>query len=144
MMAESKYAKYIITGPKANLKLAEYRIRTEDFVPGMETRLLHLDDDVIKGAFYLSCFWFWKGSDVVLVKPHTHDFDEVLALIGTNPEDPNDLGGEVEFWMGDEKLILTKSCLVFVPKGLKHCPFIVRRVDRPIFHFTSGPTATYR
>jgi hypothetical protein len=46
--------------------------------------------------------------------------------------------------MGEEKHILTKSCLVFVPKGLKHCPFIVRRVDRPIFHFTSGPTGIYR
>jgi hypothetical protein len=143
-MAESKYAKYIITEPKPDLKLAEYRIRTEDVVPGMETRLLHLDSDVIKGAFYSSCFWFWKGSEVVLVQTHTHDFDEVLGCIGTNPEDAHDLGGEIEFWLNDEKHILTKSCLIFVPKGLKHCPFIVRRVDRPIFHFTTGPTGMYR
>jgi len=143
-MNESKYDKYIIKGPKPNLKLAPYRIKTEDFVPGMETRLLHLDDEVLKGSFYLSCFWFWKGSDVVLVEAHTHDFDEVLTFIGTDPDDPYDLCGEVEFWMEDEKLSITSSCSVFVPKGMKHCPFIVRRVDRPIFHFTSGPQGMYR
>jgi len=139
----AKYEKYIITGVKPNLKLAEFRIKTEDFVQGMETRLLHLDDDVIKGSFYLSCFWFWKGSETVLVKPHKHEFDEVLACIGTNQEDPHDLGGEIEFWLDDEKYLLTKSCLVFIPMGLRHCPFIVRSVDRPIFHFTSGTTSIY-
>jgi hypothetical protein len=46
------------------------------------------------------------------------------------------LGGEVEFWLEDEKYLLTKSCLIFAPKGLKHCPLRVIRVDRPIFHFT--------
>ena len=55
-MNESKYDRYIVKGPKPNLKLAPYRIETNDFVPGMETRLLHMDDEVLKGAFYLSCF----------------------------------------------------------------------------------------
>jgi hypothetical protein len=50
-VGESKYDKYVVKGPKINLKLAPYRIRTEDFVPGMETRLLHLDEEVLQGAF---------------------------------------------------------------------------------------------
>src|SRR5512138_930071 len=129
-MTEQKYARYIIKDVRPALQLAEYRIPTNDFVPGMETRLLHLDEATIKGSFYISCFWFWKGSEIVLVQPHVHDFDEVLALVGTNPENPKDLCGEVEFWMDQEKYLLRESCLVFVPKGLKHCPFIVRRVDR--------------
>ena len=70
--------------------------------------------------------------------------DEVVAFFGTNPEDPWDLCGEVELWLGDEKHIITKSSLVFIPKGLKHCPLIARRVDRPIFHFTTGPAHLYR
>jgi hypothetical protein len=142
-MTELKYSKYIVKGVRPDLQLAEYRIKTNDFVPGMETRLLHLDEATLRGSFYLSCFWFWKGAETVLVQPHSHEFDEVLALIGTNPEDPQDLCGEVEFWMDNEKHLLRESCLVFVPKRLKHCPFIVRRVDRPIFHFTSGPTGMY-
>ena len=143
-MAESKYAKYIITETKPDLKLPEFRRRTRDVPSDMETRLVYLDDDVIKGAFYVECVWFWKGYDAVLVEAHTHDFDEVITFFGTNPEDPHDLGGEIELWLGDEKHLLTNSCLVFVPEGLKHCPLIIKRVDRPIFHFTAGLTGIYR
>ena len=62
-MAQKKYEKYIVEGVRPDLKLADFRIRTNDVVPGMETRLLHLDDQTIKGSFYISCFWFWKGSE---------------------------------------------------------------------------------
>jgi hypothetical protein len=78
-----------------------------------------------------------------MAEAHTHPFDEVIAFVGTNPDDPQDLGGEIELWLEDEPYILAKSCLVFIPKGLKHCPLIVRRVDRPIFHFITGPEGTY-
>ena len=142
-MKKNRYEKYIIEGVRPDLKLADFRINTNDFVPGMETRLLHLDDKTLKESFYISCFWFWKGSEGVLVKPHVHDYDEVLALIGTDPGDPKDLCGEVEFWLDDEKYLVHRSCLIFVPKGLKHAPFIVRRVEKPIFHFTTGPTRMY-
>ncbi|MCK4368161.1 MAG: hypothetical protein KAV68_00605 [Dehalococcoidales bacterium] len=142
-MAETKYGKYIITKPKADLKLPEFRRGAVEAPAETRTPLIYLDDEVIKGAFYVECVWFWKGSDKSDVEAHTHDFDEVIAFFGTNPDDPQDLCGEVELWLEDEKQILTKSCLVFVPKGMKHCPLIIRRVDRPIFHFTAGPAGTY-
>jgi len=142
-MTERKYEKCFVTGVRPDLQLAPFRIPTNDFVPGMETRQVHLDDKTLPGSFYVSCFWFWKGSEEVLVKPHVHDYDEVLACIGTNYNDTDDLGGEIEFWIEDEKYLITKTCLVFVPKGLNHAPFIVRRVETPIFHFTTGPTHMY-
>jgi len=58
-------------------------------------------------------------------------------------KNPNDLGGEVEFWLENEKYILTKSCLIFVPKGLKHCPLWVIKVDRPILFFAAGIEGRY-
>jgi hypothetical protein len=27
---------------------------------------------------------------------------------------------------------------------MKHCPLHIKRVDRPIFHFTAGPSSTYK
>jgi hypothetical protein len=30
-----------------------------------------------------------------------------------------------------------------VPTGMKHCPLVFKRVDRPIFHFTTGPSGLY-
>jgi hypothetical protein len=103
-----------------------------------------MDSEVIEGAFHLACAWFWKASDKGMPgQAHTHDFDEYIAFYGTNPEDPYDLCGEVELWLGDEKHMLTKSCAVYIPKGLQHCPLIIRRVDRPIFHFSVAPAISY-
>jgi hypothetical protein len=61
--------------------------------------------------------------------------DELSLFIGTNPEDPADLGGEVEFWLGEgeeaEKYTITKSSCVHCPAGLVHLPVYFRRVNRP-------------
>ena len=67
-------------------------------------------------------------------------------LIGTNPDDPTDLGAEVELQMGAEreKHIMTKSTVVFIPANVIHCPYIIRRTDRPwIFvEINQGPVHT--
>jgi len=139
----AKYGKYIITRAKSDLRARSYRRDAAEIAAGNHTRLLYLDDEVIKGAFYVECVWYWKGSEQPIVEAHTHAFDEAITFLGTNREDPQDLCGEVELWLEDEKHIFTESCLVFVPKGMKHCPLIIRKVDRPIFHFTTGPGGRY-
>jgi hypothetical protein len=67
--------------------------------------------------------------------PFSIPFDEMNLFIGTNTQDPTDLGGEVEFWLGEgekaEKFLITKSSCVFVPAGLVHLPIYFRKVDRP-------------
>jgi hypothetical protein len=133
----SKFDRYIIKRPKAQAKTHE-----EMDTPDVMTPLLWMDDSVIKGAFYLECNWFHKPTQFS-PKPHTHEFDEVLAYIGMDPEKPNDLNGEVEFWIEDEKLTVTESCIIYVPKGLTHCPMHIRRADRPIFHFSCGMAENY-
>ena len=107
-------------------------------------RLLAMDSEVIKGAFYMELAWFWPGkwpeakTDEGTVKTHSHEFDEAIAFVGTNPDDPYDLGGEVELWVNGEQNILDRSFVAFIPAGTMHCPLIIRKVNRPIFHFTSG------
>jgi hypothetical protein len=53
------------------------------------------------------------------------------------------LGGEIELWLDGERHILKNSFIAFVPKGMIHCPLKIKRVDRPIFHFTTGPGGSY-
>jgi hypothetical protein len=112
-------------------------------------RLLRMDSEVVPGAFYMELAWFWPGkwpetkSDEGKGKAHTHDYDEAIAFVGTNPEDPHDLGGEVELWVAGKQNILDKSFVAFIPAGTEHCPLVIRRVDRPIFHFTSGAGKKY-
>ena len=112
-------------------------------------RLLSLDSDVLKGAFYMETAWFWPGKwpetkgEEGVVKEHSHEFAETVAFIGTNPDDIYDLGGEVEFWIDGKQNIIDRSFLAFLPAGTKHGPLSLRRVDRPIFHFTAGMRGSY-
>ena len=101
---------------------------------------------VFEGAPYVDGAWFWPQSKEVVVVDtgHSHDFGEVVTFFGSNPDDPTDLCGEIEFWLEDEPHTITKSCVIFVPKGVKHCPLILKRVDRPIFHFATATDKNYR
>jgi hypothetical protein len=65
---------------------------------------------------------------------HIHNFHEILAWYGSNPDDPDELGGEVILYMGPEmeKHVFTCPTLVYLPPGIPHCPLEITRVDRPI------------
>jgi hypothetical protein len=96
------------------------------------TRILWLEDFVIPGAPSIIMSWYWKADANQGTPAHTHDFDEVIGFIGSDPKNPSDLGGQVDFWLEDEKYMLTKTCLIFYPKEVMHAPLRVIRVDRPL------------
>jgi quercetin dioxygenase-like cupin family protein len=130
-VAEGKYSKYIVT----DLILPEeIQAGAADYAR-WATRILWLDEDVVPGSFQVNCSWYRKPTEMPS-KAHTHDYDEVIAFFGGDLDNPHDLYGEVEFWIENEKYILDRSTLIFVPGGLKHCPVQVLRADKPIFHFT--------
>jgi hypothetical protein len=107
-------------------------------------RILWLDENVVPGAFHMNTAWYLKAGPTLENVPHVHkDDDEIIGFLGNNPDDPADLGGEIEIRLGDEQHIITRSSMVFVPAGLKHCPLVLRRVDRPIYHFTVVPGKRY-
>ncbi len=145
-MAESKHAKLFVTQPKANEKIAPWR-KNYSYAKESKykTRVAYLDDEVVKGAFTTSVVWFWprKNIKVDSPEPHTHPYAEVLAFIGTNPDDVQDLGGEIEVWLEDEKFIMTNSFLVFIPPGMKHCPIYIKNVERPILHYIATSSGKY-
>jgi hypothetical protein len=140
-MAKRKYEKYILTelktpaGTQQKDKEVGYTKRA--------TRVLWLEDEIIKGASSVICSWYWKATETEGSPSHLHDFDEVIGFIGSDPQNPHDLGGEVEFWIEDEKYLLTRSCLIFVPAGLRHCPLRVTRVDKPILFLAFSMTGKY-
>jgi hypothetical protein len=151
-MPKTKYGKYIISELKPPAVEAPWS--PPNLGPagkGKGGRVLYLDSKVAPGAFYMECVWVLPrpagtvpaGGRRVGTEPHTHDYDEVIAFFGTDLNDPYDLGAEVELWLGDEKHIITKTSLVFIPAGLKHCPLTFLRVDRPVFHYTTGPGKIY-
>jgi hypothetical protein len=150
-MSKSKYGQYVISDLKLASKLsASEQGPNPHYIPkvgeGGHIQLLYLDKEIVKNALYAECVWIMPGGELpktVESRAHSHDFDEVITFIGNNVEDPYDLGGEIEMWLEGEPQTLTRSCLLFIPKGMKHCPLIIKRVDRPIFHSATGTGGIY-
>jgi hypothetical protein len=104
--------------------------------------LLYLDNKRLKGAPYAEAVWFCTTNDTGPA-PHIHDFDEFIGFMGSDPVHPERLNGEIDFYIEDEKISVTKSCLVYIPRGLRHSPIYVPRLERPIIHFSGGNGGGY-
>jgi hypothetical protein len=92
------------------------------------------DDDIIDGCNYFSAMWMGPMSTKTLGHgPHTHPVPEMLVALGSDPDNPKDLGAEFEMYMGTEmeKHIINTSTLIYVPENTVHCPFTITRVTRP-------------
>jgi hypothetical protein len=65
--------------------------------------------------------------------PHKHDFDEYLFFIGGNPLNMGEFDAEIEVALGEEWEIHTinTTSVIYIPKGLQHCPINVKRVGKP-------------
>lgn len=101
-----------------------------------------LNSEVIPGAPYFTCTWFYKSTGM-MQKTHTHDFDEHIGFVGSNPDDPTDLGGVIKFMVDGEWITIDRSAVLFIPAGVPHCPYVIEQVDRPIIHWSSGATSAY-
>ena len=122
------------------------------FTDNEARRVLSLDSNVMKGAFYMETAWFlpgdWPDKTGKLkdrtIGEHMHPYDEVLAWIGTDPDDRYNLNGEVEIWIDGKQNFIDRSFLCFVPAGTKHGPINIRKITKPMFHFTSGMGKKYK
>lgn len=131
-MSEPRYDNLIVTELQAPAKVMA---ALPDYTRRVGKRILWVDNNVVDGAFQMNCSWYLHPTDRG-PDPHAHDVDEILGFFGSNPDAPNELGAEIEIWIGDEQLIISQSAMVFVPAGVKHCPLLLRRVDRPVIHFS--------
>jgi len=122
-MAETKYGKYIIREPLGK-SMFEHITAPQLAISGAR----HCD-----GANF-SMGWSYITSPFVMVdEAHTHEFDQLLCFIGEDPKDVMAFDAEVELSLGEdsEKQIINTTSVVYIPKGLKHCPLNITRVSKP-------------
>jgi len=66
-----------------------------------------------------------------------------FLIMGTNPEDLSDLGGEAELWLGEgeelEKVVIDTPSCVYCPPGLARFPLTWKNVKRPILMAVFSP-----
>jgi len=109
---------------------------------GFLTRLLWIDGKKLRGAPYLEAVWF-LGTNDTGPAAHTHDFDEVIGFLGTDPDDPGALGAAVTFEVEGQTVAFDRSCVIYIPRGMRHSPILVPALERPIIHFTGGSGGDY-
>ena len=75
------------------------------------------------------------GNKMIYDLPHRHLSEELFMFTGSNMENPDDLGAEIEYWLGEgkeaEQFIITEPTVVLVPAGTVHLPIYYRRINRP-------------
>jgi len=150
-MAKSKYEKYVTRKPaiiksdySEEVPKGKIPLRTpvdtgpliifsKSFVPEANTIIEY---GIVTGDMEIG-----NGS---FVNKHKHDYEEIFMFLGTDRNDPTDLGAEVEFWIGEgkdqEKIVFTTSSSIYVPPGVAHFPQIWRKVRRPVFTIVVMPT----
>jgi hypothetical protein len=109
---------------------------------GFLTRLLWIDGAKLKGAPYMEAVWFHTKNNTG-PENHFHDFDELIGFLGSDPEHPEQLDGELTMLLDGETVRFTESCVAFIPRGVTHSPILVPRLDRSIIHFSGGNGGDY-
>ena len=141
-MTEFSHGKYVVTRPKENIVVPKWGGNLNQET---STRVMYMDSEVIPGAFYVECVWFWPTDqeDKSSPEPHTHEYDEILAFFGTDPNNLHDLGAEIELYIDGERNVMNETFMAFIPAGIVHNPLNILKITRPVFHFATTPSKKY-
>lgn len=120
-METTQYEKYIVREPLSWNIFPPYTPRllfdSKNYFPEMEFGIRYT----------------YINEPIQMERPHAHDFDQFFCFMGT-PEDQRVFDGDVELYLGEEetKNIINSASVVYVPKGMVHCPIIWKRVSQPM------------
>ena len=122
---DTNYEKYLVRSP------------IYERAPGIKNRqspaMTYISSAQIPEAnYYLEYGWIYGIPEPNPYTPkHVHETDELILHFGSDPQNPEDLGGEIIFMVEDELLVLNTSTVFFAPKGLQHCPVIWKKFQKP-------------
>ncbi|MCX8032595.1 MAG: 4Fe-4S binding protein [Thermoleophilia bacterium] len=103
----------------------------------------------IPGSNFYYVHWIMPHDEPFLEighPPHIHRSPELLFHIGGDPENPQELYSEVEFYMGVEmeRHVFNKSTVIYIPPNVIHSPWRPRYTKKPwlFIEVNQGPSHT--
>ncbi|MDR2357471.1 MAG: hypothetical protein LBD92_05245 [Oscillospiraceae bacterium] len=137
-----KYAEYFVQQLREPEDMGSPEFR--ELYNRFAKRILWIDGDAVPGAFQMNTAWYFAvpERDPIFME-HSHEHSELLGFFGSDPDDPYNLGGVIEFSVNGEARRLTRSTLIFLPGGFAHNPMRILEVASPIFHFSIVAGARY-
>jgi len=124
-----KYGKYVIKEPYAKYHQLENVT--------VEPKQLMADCIITHQVFF--------KPDVIVKTPHSHDFVEIIGLIGTNPMNCREFEAELEWCLGEEqeKHIINVPTVIPMAKGLLHGPIEIKKINKPFIFLEVMLTSGY-
>jgi hypothetical protein len=136
-MAKTSYKKNLV-------KVPHYEVGNGKEIKGRQNpTMTYMSNDLVPGSdTYIEIGWIYQMPEPnPHIDSHTHNYDEIVIHIGADPKNPEELGAEIEFVVGDEKLIIDKTSALFIPKGVKHGPLTWKKVKKPHIEMVVMPGA---
>jgi hypothetical protein len=120
------------------VKKPAYEVTPPIVVKGRRPAMTLLSNSLVPGSnMYIETGWVFGMPDPnPHIHEHVHDYDEIVIHLGTDPKDQEDLGGEIEFMVDGQPLIINKTSTVYVPKGVKHGPLTWKKYSKPHLELT--------
>ena len=125
-MAESKVEKFVVKKPA-------YEVTPKFEVKGRIPAMTLMSENLVPGTkMYIETGWVLGMPDPnPHIGEHAHDYDEIILHLGTDPNNPEDLGGEIEIGIDGQSVTIDSTSGIYVPKGVKHGPLTWKRFTRP-------------
>ena len=136
-MAKTSYKKNLV-------KVPHREVGDGKVIKGRQNpTMTYLSNDLVPGSnTYIEIGWIYQMPEPnPHIHSHSHNYDEIVMHIGADPQNPEYLGAEIEFVVGDEKLIIDRTSALFIPKGVKHGPLTWKKVEKPHIEMVVMPGA---
>ena len=135
-MAKSKYKKYFTTN----------KVVKENKWGGEGISLSSVPDAIVPAGAKMRLGISAVRKPYMFHEPtHKHMFTEFFFFFGSNPNDMNEFGGEVDFTFGAEreKHVISSPTIVVAAPGVYHCPLNYARVNKPFYCLEAFMTSKY-
>jgi hypothetical protein len=130
-MPSKNARKYLVAKPV-------YEVVPVEQVLGRLPAMTLMNNKLVPGSHtYVETGWAVAMPDPAThIHEHVHDYDEIVIHMGADPNNQEDLGGEVVFVVDGQPLTINTTSAVFVPRGVKHGPITWKKFVRPHFQLT--------
>ncbi len=126
-MVKKGYKKNLVTNPK-------YEVGGNQKIKGRQNpTMTYMSNDLVPGSnTYIEIGWVYKMPEPnPHIHRHDHDYNEIVLHIGSDPDNPEYLGANINFVVGDEILTIDRTSAVFIPRGVPHGPVTWKSVEKP-------------
>ena len=92
-------------------------------------------DSDLPGAGINMGFRYYVKPFKMELQSHHHDVDEYLFFLGGQlPDLTANFDAEIEIFLGPEyeRHIISKPCIIYIPRGFEHNPMDIKRVGKPL------------